>query len=60
MVCREFRKNIIYAEIATGQNAGKKSFFTTNTNESCKRRKVSIQVQEKAVPNKIMFCNDYQ
>ena len=24
MVCRKFRKNIIYAEIATGQNAGKK------------------------------------
>ena len=60
MVCRKFRKNIIYAEIATRQNAGKKSFSTTNTNESCKRRNVSIQVQEKKFSNKIMFCNDYQ
>ncbi|XP_022152307.1 ATP-dependent DNA helicase PIF1-like [Momordica charantia] len=27
MVCREFRKNIIYAEITTGQNAGKQVFL---------------------------------
>ncbi|KAL4588886.1 hypothetical protein LXL04_001784 [Taraxacum kok-saghyz] len=49
LICRAFQQNVIDAEIAVGQHAGKRVFFAKNSSMPVRRRDAPIQTKEKAI-----------
>jgi len=58
LVIRGFQNNSIDAEIVNGDHARTRVFTPRIPMSPLQRPYIAIQVQAKAVPNKIEFCND--
>ena len=58
LVIRGFQNNTIDAEIVNGDHARTRVFIPRIPMSPLQRPYIAIQVQAKAVPNKIKFCND--